>query len=123
MDAERKTGKGKDYFGDFLKSMSGVTSASAPVGSPADASGLEPNAAVESRSPQPALSLPAVLAYLRERGDVSLPDLAAGLKSPILQTAELIGKLEASGLLTVQGDPGSERVRLTEAGVNLSSVA
>jgi hypothetical protein len=122
VDTERRAAKGKDYFGDFLDSMSSVNPGSAAEESAADAPEPESEVVVESRQQESSLSLPSVLAYLRGHDDQSLPEIARGLRSPILETAEVINKLHASNVVTLEGKPGSERVKLTEAGVNLSSV-
>ena len=118
VDRPSKVGRSDDTFGDFLDSMSGMevgsaASLAAPV--------AEAEAAAEAAKP-PELTLSKVLAYLREHDGQSLPELARGLRSPILQTADIIGKLEGSGVLTLDGKPGSERVTLTAAGRSLSAV-
>ena len=120
MDRVRKTAKGSDTFGDFLDSMSTVNIEPAEAAPPAEP---EPAAAAEAPAQPSSLSLTTVLAYLREHDGQSLPELAKGLRSPILQTAEVINKLEASGVLKVEGKPGSERVTMTDAGRSLSSVS
>jgi hypothetical protein len=121
LDVERKPGTGKDYFGDFLESVSRIQpSPGTPSTVPASPQ-TEAQSTAERQPPE--LSLPTVLAYLRAHNGVSVADLAAGLNSPIVQMADLVGKLGASGLLVVQGEPGKEQVQLTEAGVNLSSIA
>jgi hypothetical protein len=122
VDSERRPSKSRDVFGDYLQSISSVkTGAPQPEAESSEAPAEAP-AAVESLPQEGSLGLIPVLTYLREHDDQSLPELAAGLGSPILQTAEVINKLAASGVLELHGDPGSERVKLTEAGVNLSSV-
>lgn len=124
VEPERKTSKSNDVFGDFLESVSGVTSGPS---ADAQAAGSEPqpeaSVAVENRPQESALGLVPILAYLRGHDGQSLPEVAAGLRSPILQTAEVINKLAASGVLELQGNPGDERIRLTETGMSLSSVA
>ena len=118
MDRPSKIANSNDTFGDFLDSMSGVKIGSEASSSPPKA---EPEATPEVAEPTP-LTLSNVLGYLGEHDGQSLPELARGLRSPILQTAEMIGKLENSGVLTVNGKPGSERVTLTATGRNLSTV-
>ena len=123
MDSERKPSKSRDVFGDYLQSISSVKTGVPQPEPEASEAQAEADAAVESRPQEGSLGLIPVLTYLKEHNDQSLPELAAGLGSPILQTADVINKLAASGVLELHGDPGNERVRLTEAGVNLSSVA
>ncbi len=124
---DRKMYKSKDVFGDFLQSVSGVNpdaanQDSAPTEAPTE---VPPEATVAPENPQqtPTLGLMQVLAYLREHDAQTLPDLAAGLGSPILQTADVINKLATSGVVEMQGTPGNERIKLTDAGINLSSVS
>ena len=120
---DRKMYKSKDVFGDFLESVSGVNPAPATGDSAQTVAPPEPMVATESRAQESSPGLMQVLAYLREHDAQTLPELAAGLGSPILQTAEVINKLAASGVLEMQGTPGSERIKLTDAGINLSSVS
>jgi hypothetical protein len=117
VDRPSKIAKTNDTFGDFLDSMSNVNIESA-ASSSSEAEKEAPPAAVESTP----LTLTNVLGYLGEHDGQSIPELARGLRSPILQTAEMIGKLKDSGVLTVDGKPGSERVTLTATGRNLSAV-
>ena len=65
----------------------------------------------------------AILAWLKRHGDQSISEIAAGIASPIIPTAEVLKKLAASGLVTIEGGPGIERVHLTRAGVNVSDLA
>jgi hypothetical protein len=123
VDPGRKMYKSKDVFGDFLESVSDVNPTPATGEAPATDAPPEPPVPPESRAQESSLGLMQVLAYLREHSDQSLPEVAAGLGSPILQTAEVINKLATSGVLELQGNPGSERIKLTEAGINLSSVS
>ena len=118
MDRPSKIANSNDTFGDFLDSISSVQVGSA-ASSPAPEA--EPEATPKVAEPT-SLTLSNVLGYLGEHDGQSLPELARGLRSPILQTAEMIGKLETSGVLTVNGKPGSERVTLTATGRNLSTV-
>jgi hypothetical protein len=118
VDRPSKIASSSDTFGDFLDSMSSVNVGSEGAASPAEAAAAAPAEAAEPTT----LTLSNVLGYLGEHDGQSLPELAKGLRSPILQTAEMIGKLESSGLLTLDGKPGSERVRLTPAGRSLSAV-
>jgi len=118
MDRPSKIANSNDTFGDFLDSISGVQIESAASSSP---QGAKPEAKPEVANPT-ALTLSNVLGYLGQHDGQSLPELARGLRSPIVETAEMIGKLETSGVLTVSGKPGSERVTLTATGRTLSTV-
>jgi len=123
VDTGRKPSKSRDVFGDFLDSMSNVKPGSSPVEAEVSEAPPSADAPIEAAPQEAAPGLIPVLAYLRDHDGQSLPELAAGLGSPILQTAEVINKLAASGVLVVHGKPGDERVKLTEAGINLSGVA
>lgn len=121
MDLDRKASKGKDYFGDFLDSMNDVSPDSA-ASTPAQTElATEPGRAM-GRRPQEPLSSRSVLLYCRDHDRPSVSDLAATFGSPIPQMADLIRQLEASGVLTVHGQPGEERITLTENGATLASM-
>jgi hypothetical protein len=110
----RKTTPGKDYFGDFLQTIKSVDVGQEPASS--SGGSIEPQ-------PATAPTLQAILAWLKRHGDQSISEIAAGIASPIIPTAEVLKKLAASGLVTIQGNPGIERVHLTRAGVNVSDLA
>jgi hypothetical protein len=99
-----------DYFGTFLDTLG--SSSSGPT-------------QVKSSPPVPGegATLPRVLAFLSASPDVTLPDLASGIGSSLVETAQIVGKLSESGLILVTGDPGAERVSLTDAGRIVAEVA
>jgi len=68
-------------------------------------------------------TLQGILAHLKSKGAQSIPDLAAGIGSAILPTAEVLQKMATSGLVAIDGDPGQEMVRLTDAGAGVSDLA
>jgi len=122
MDTRRKPSKTTDVFGDFLKSMKDVNAGPPAVGASRE---KPPTADVpqQERSQEARLELAPVLTYLRTNDDQTLPELAAGLGSPILQTAEFIKQLAVSGVVDIHGDPGDERVALTDAGRSMPGIA
>lgn len=105
-----------DYFGTFLDTLSSETpaadkaAATAPVQPP-----LPP--------PPGGPILPKILGYLSQAGESPITDIAAGIGCSLVETAEVVGKLQTSSLVVVTGDPGAERVELTEAGRNVADLA
>jgi hypothetical protein len=99
-----------DYFGTFLDTLSSD--------SPAQTARPAPPAVPQPGGP----ILPRVLGYLSQVDGSSIPDLASGIGSSLVETAEVVGRLKESGLVAVSGDPGAERVELTEAGRTVSQL-
>jgi hypothetical protein len=97
----------------FLKSMEDVDVAARPA---------EADEAVTRPAPE-GLTVGAVLSFLKRKGETRIIDVAVSLESPLLETAALLGTLQASGLVTIQGNPGAEVVALTKQGKTLATVA
>jgi predicted transcriptional regulator len=133
MESGRPT-RSRDIVGTFLESVKTVrpsydsTSSGATAAQTIAAKPTIENEPVESSEHGGDLGsqtsgMPAVLQRLSEAGEQDITELAAGLGMPLLRTAGLLGKLESSGLVTIGGEPGQERVALTEAGRTVATLS
>ena len=124
---EQNPRAGKTVLGTFLESVA-PASEPGPSGpsanEPARPAPADSNHATSAAAP-PTLST--VLRYLLssvEAGqEVTIPDIAAGLKATTVETAEVVQKMAYGGLVTMDGDPGREVIHLTDQGRGLTSVA
>ncbi|HJP89002.1 MAG TPA: hypothetical protein VJ850_08215 [Candidatus Limnocylindrales bacterium] len=64
-----------------------------------------------------------VLGHLERTGAAPLTDIAAELRMPTIEFANLLGKLSSTGLIAVEGDPGREMVHLTESGRTIAELS
>lgn len=113
MDPGNRRPRRRDNVGMFLKSMEDVD---------VDAQSAE-NRDIVARPAPEGLTVGAVLSFLKRKGETRITDVAVNLESPLLETAALLGTLQASGLVTIQGSPGEEVVALTKQGKTLATVA
>jgi hypothetical protein len=134
-----QSGRSRDIVGTFLKSVEGARpdygSSSAPVEervvtAPAPEAARETSeieAAAEANGGQDvsanASGMPVVLRYLASSGELDMPDLASGVGVPLVEVADLLGKLQSSGLISIAGAPGHEQVSLTDAGRTVAALS
>lgn len=130
-----ESGRSRDIVGTFLKSVEGARpdygSSSAPVQereTPATAAEVAREASeIEEAGaqgvPATASGMPAVLRYLASSGELDMPDLASGVGVPMVEVADLLRKLQSSGLIAIEGAPGHEQVSLTDAGRTVAALS
>lgn len=128
---------GRDVIGGYLERVgtieapdqpdtsqaSGASAESAAAGSeaPAETAGGASEAEAEASSQGMKMNL--VLGRLASGDRAPISDLASELQMPMLEAATLLGKLSASGLVVIEGEPGREFVSLTDAGRTVAEIA
>jgi hypothetical protein len=116
----------KTVLGTFLESVAAADAPNPPPTPAQEAARPAPPAPPAAGAAEPP-TLSTVLRYLLSTGEagqeVTIPDVAAGLKATTVETADVVQRMAYSGLVTVDGDPGREFIHLTDQGRGLTSVA
>jgi predicted transcriptional regulator len=105
---KRGSAAGRDYVGTFLDT----------VQSEAPASVATPEAAADDK-----VRPLRILAVLRDHGSQTIPTIQAAAGIEFEAFAEAVATFRQAGLVTIQGEPGRERLELTATGAQIAGAA